>query len=407
MKRIATVLAISIAMLLPSGWILGQGSGNYGSGLKLKLNENGSKYARFITWHQMWLTVQDDANGDLSTVPMLRRSRMLMFAQISPRFLINTHFGLNNLTAAGLHPTGQSSQSQLFMHDAWAEYTVIPKKLSIGGGLHYWNGISRLTSQSTLNMMTLDAPRFNWATLGLSDQFARHLGIYFKGQIGRLDYRLSINEAMQTTLDDNVSLENVPTVYQNDGGKVYSGYLSYQFLDKEGNTLPYYVGSYLGTKRVFNLGAGFNLHPEGTTSLQIDSSISRNNVRLLAVDAFYDHPLGENGSALTAYAVWYNYDFGPNYLLQGTSDVIGTGNIVYGSLGYLLPNFSEKIKIQPYLQYSHRRLEAQPEAASTIGIGANGFLDGHNCKVTIEYQNRRNPLGVRSGRLITQAMIYL
>ncbi len=407
MKRIAMAMAIGCVMLFLAYPTFSQGSDTYGKGLTLKLNDEGSKFARFITWHQAWLTVQNDANDDLRSIPMLRRSRVLMFAKISPRFLILTHFGLNSLTAANMHPTGQSSQAQLFMHDAWAEYTVVPKKLYVGAGLHYWNGISRLTNQSTLNMMTLDAPRFNWATLGLTDQFARHLGVYAKGNLGRLDYRVSINEAIQTTLDDGISLETNQTLYQNDGGKVYAGYFSYQFWDREGNTLPYYVGSYVGTKRVLNVGAGFNYHPEGTTTLQTDSSMAQNDVALLAADVFYDNPIGTKGAAITAYGAFYNFNFGPDYLLKGTSDVIGTGNIVYGQLGYLTPKFSEKVKLQPYASYSHRMLEANPNASSTLGIGANAYLDGHNCKVTVEYQNSQNPAGDRSGKAVIQAMIYL
>ena len=138
-----------------------------------------------------------------------------------------------------------------------------------------------------------------------------------------------------------------------------------------------------------------------------DSTISENDVALFAADVFYDNPLGENGSAVTFYGAFYNFNFGPDYLLTGTSSTIGTGNILYGQLGYLVPDFSEKIKVQPYASYSHRLLEGQPDAASTLGIGVNGYLDGHNCKVTLEYRNDLNPAGVRTGSFRTQAMIYL
>ena len=66
------------------------------------------------------------------------------------------------------------------MHDAWTEYAIIPSKLHIGTGLHYWNGVSRMASASTLNFMTLDAPIHNWFNIEATDQFARQLGIYAK-----------------------------------------------------------------------------------------------------------------------------------------------------------------------------------------------------------------------------------
>lgn len=407
MKRFARAFATLIVLCLLSLQVRAQGSETYGSGMKVKLSDDGSKYFRLITWHQFWVTVQENANDELDWTPMLRRSRVLTYAQLGKRFLINTHFGLNNLTASGLHPTGQSSQAQLFFHDVWAEYTVVPKHLYVGGGLHYWNGLSRLTNQSTLNIMTLDAPRFNWPTIGLSDQFARHLGIYAKGKLGKLDYRLSVNQSLTNSLDDGIALGPEQTLYQNEGGEVINAYLNYQFFDQEGNLLPYMVGSYLGTKRVLNVGAGFNYHGKGTRTMATDSAMTENNVLLLAADVFYDAPIGENGGAISAYAVYYNFDFGPNYLLQGTSNVIGTGSVVYGQAGYVIPKFSEKVKLMPYATYSHRMFEANSDPASTLGVGVNAFLDGHHCKVTLEYQNTQDPAGERTGRFILQGMIYL
>ncbi|MBR9998668.1 MAG: hypothetical protein KFF73_06845, partial [Cyclobacteriaceae bacterium] len=109
----------------------------YGSGLKVNLSEDESKYFRLITWHQVWIDMQNKSTPDgrekFTATPMLRRSRFLMYAQISDRFLILTHFGLNNLTLDCLDPTGYSSQTQLFMHDAWVEFKVF-EKLYLGGG---------------------------------------------------------------------------------------------------------------------------------------------------------------------------------------------------------------------------------------------------------------------------------
>lgn len=74
-----------------------------------------------------------------------------------------------------------------FVHDAWIEQRIWNDHLNIGCGLHSWWGISRMTNTSTLNLMTLDSPIFTWPLFQRSDQFARQLGIYAKGQVGRLD----------------------------------------------------------------------------------------------------------------------------------------------------------------------------------------------------------------------------
>ena len=50
--------------------------------------------------------------------------------------------------------------------------------------------------------MTLDNNRQSWSTLGLSDQFARHLGVFAKGELGKLQYQVSINDAITNGLDN-------------------------------------------------------------------------------------------------------------------------------------------------------------------------------------------------------------
>jgi hypothetical protein len=42
------------AILLLSMKSFSQGSPDYGAGMKFNLNEDGSKYTRFIAWNQIW-----------------------------------------------------------------------------------------------------------------------------------------------------------------------------------------------------------------------------------------------------------------------------------------------------------------------------------------------------------------
>ncbi|MEZ4950147.1 MAG: hypothetical protein R2784_12270 [Saprospiraceae bacterium] len=145
----------------------------------VKLNDDGSKYVRFIIWHQQWLTSNNLSaeNSKFQVNSLARRSRFLAFAQVSPRFLILTHFGLNNLSTGNMTSLGNNGDGpQFFLHDAWTEFKVADQ-LYIGGGLHYWKGLTRMSNGSTLNFMTLDAPRpfIGWHSLGITDQFARHL----------------------------------------------------------------------------------------------------------------------------------------------------------------------------------------------------------------------------------------
>ncbi len=430
--------------------------------LTLKMSEDGSKYVRFIIWHQLWATYTQnnpgtvDVNGNVietSSDMALRRARMLAYAQVSPRFLILTHFGINNqsfingATAPNgpnpaTAPGNQGKKPQLFFHDIWTEYELAKDKLYLGMGLHYWNGVSRLSSHSTLNFMTMDAPIFNWYNIEATDQFARQFGFYAKGQLGRLDYRFHLNKpfvngvvATKTNMSANAT--NITTETWAPGG-----YVNYMFFDKENNKLPFYVGSYLGAKKVFNIGAGFYSQAEVTgtrTITSTDTLINRHNQLCLGIDAFLDMPLGaDKKSTISLYAVYYNYDFGPNYLRNigilnehaGTDakiadrsslgggnlqPSIGTGSIIYGQLGYALPAMANGTRFMPYATFTYKNFERLPDPTSQFGLGLNYFINSHFAKLTLEYQTRpvyqtNNGVIERNGskgQLILQSHIFL
>ena len=436
--------------------------------LTLKINEEGSKYIRFIVWNQLWARVTENNPGTLgvnglpsntSTDIGIRRARVLAYAEISPRFLILTHWGINNQTftnggvpgggATGnpgnipvtVNPeTGQGSalgasakKPQLFFHDIWSEYKIFDE-LYIGMGLHYWNGISRMTSQSTLNFLTIDAPIFNWPLIELTDQFARQFGFYAKGQMGKIDYRLALNkpysiggggrydESRQRPVAANIVNDNWAT----------QGYIAYQFLEKENNKLPFFVGSYLGTKTVFNIGGGWHHHPRATTSRSFDGTVNEHAISLFGLDTFLDLPLNKaTGTALTTYAVYYHYDFGPNYMRNigimnigfgsGTTQngpgnaqpTIGTGNIFYTQSGLLLPKqiLGDKGRLQPFGALTHKQFEFFDEGSWQYDLGLNYYINGHHSKITLQYSQR--PLFEQfvksgsAGEFILQTHIFL
>lgn len=413
-KRITTIVG---ALLLCVATVSAQGSPDYTGGLKVKLNEDGSKYFRTIIWAQLWAQYEDndalDANGnERSNLNFsMRRARVLSYAQITDKFLILTHFGLNSLNANNMHPVGRGDAAQLFFHGMWAQWSL-SKQHAVGAGLHYWNGISRLNSQSTLNIMTLDNNRQSWATIGLSDQFARHVGVYGKGSFGRLQYRVSINESIANGLNvggtpttDVATYNGRSLLGSKEAGKNFSGYFDYNFLDKESNFLPYKVGSYLGGKEVFNLGFGFFYHPNGSALAATgEGSFVGEDVTIFAVDAFYDKPLGESGAALTAYASFQSNDYGRNFRLGQTYE---SGSMIYAHVGYLLPGSKTATRFQPYVSYNNRSIDAIDGSASRFGLGGNVYLSGHNSKLSLEFTRQRyDDLDARN-ILTLQGMIYL
>lgn len=401
------LLFLLFGLVFSSQYSFSQGSPDYKGGIKVKFDDEGKKYLRIISWAQVQGIYNFDAPENTNDVSFnLRRARVLMFAQINSKFLILTHFGLNSLNSSNLSPTGKGESSQLFFHDVWAQYSL-SKNHVVGAGLHYFNGISRLNNQSTLNMMTLDNNRQSWATIGLSDQFARHIGLFAKGKFGKLQYRVAINDALVNTLDNRDPNTESSAVYAGnrilgsaDAGKTFAGYFDYQFLDEESNFLPYKVGSYLGRKKVFNIGAGFFLHPNGSV-FNDNGNLIGEDVNVFAVDAFYDAPLGTNGSAITAYAVFQNNDYGTNYL----NSAYGTGNMLYGHVGYVFAGDLAKTRFQPYVSYAANSFDAVSNNRNIFGLGINAYMSGHNSKLTLEYKNQ--DFGTATSSLTLQAMIYL
>ncbi|MGC4057006.1 MAG: hypothetical protein QM743_02655 [Chitinophagaceae bacterium] len=414
---------------------LAQSPDNYGSGLKLDLNQDGTKFVRFIMWHQFWTTYTQnnpgtkDVNGDPQSSTMdigIRRSRFLAYSQISPRFLILTHWGINNVSfingggagtlGTGASATGQGGKRpQLYIHDAWSEYAVVKGKLHIGTGLHYWNGVSRLSSASTLNFMTMDAPIFNWYNIEATDQFARQFGIYAKGQVGRLDYRVSVNKPYVYGVSPtkaNIRPDGI-AVNAFTEKAAFSGYFDWAFKDKENNTLPYFVGTYLGKKEVLNIGAGFYTQANATASARVsgaDTLIDKHTQTCIGVDFFWDKPLNKaKGTALSIYSVYYNYNFGPNYLrnigilnlhantvaptesFAGAGNLqptIGTGSIWYTQVGYKFPNMKNGSSFMPYVTTTYKDFNRLAASSFQYDLGLNYFVSGHNAKITLQYTNR-------------------
>ncbi len=478
--RLTTSRLLAVLLCLwPAALALGQGAPQlYGPGMKINLDTSGKKYIRFITWHQIWarqmqLNPGTVVNGEEQSTNLsmgLRRSRFFVYGQIDKRFLITFHFGINNqnFTRGGIGATANygvttdaetPKKPQLFIHEATTEYAVLPdNKLWLGAGLHYWNGVSRMANSSTLNYLTIDAPITNWYVIETTDQFARQMGVFAKGYLGHFEYRVAVNQPFRysdivapgTGLNPNGPATNAPAPVSAGAGTSpyvetrnilntnwsYAGYLKYDFWEKESNLLAFYVGSYVGTKKVLNVGAGWYYHPRSMGRRTVDAGgIDRGtevfDTKLFGVDAFMDLPFGgERNRAITAYAAWWHYDFGPNYVRNigimnpasgdrtlssgGTAaplgyngpgnafPTIGTGDWLYLEVGYLLGKrtAAPKVRVQPFANVLYGSLQRLADPVIVPAFGANLFLAGHHAKVTLEVRStplfdaQRNASGV-------------
>ena len=408
--------------------------------LQVSLNEDGSLYFRFAMWLQVWTrAIQNNPGttvlgkdeswyGDVG----LRRARFLAFGKIAPRTFMLMHIGINNQTFRN------ARKPQVYFHDAWLEFEASKKGyFSMGGGLLYWNGISRATNASTITFMSLDAPIMNWPMIERTDQFARQLGLYAKGKAGLFDYRVAVVRPFTTSVfDPATGLPTGTTGNYNDTANTwgYSGYFQFQFLDIESNVLPYMVGTYIGAKKVFNWGFGGHAQPIGIAYLDAAGAVKKQALFIASTDLFLDIPFKtENGGAATWYGAYYYMDFGPNNIRNigimnpgdagsGTSAsgqgnqyaMLGTGNTGYSELGFLIPGtVGESIQFQPYVNTQLAKWQAYNDVMAHVGIGLNMFIHRHNAKVTLEYRNRPifdaggNVLNRKGNSIVLQMHLFL
>ena len=451
--KICFIALIWVSLTLSAG--AQTSSPEFKEGMRVKLDSTGKKYIQFSTWATFWARETSLNPGTLvNGLPKkhfsdfnLRQFRLLTYSQLGSRYLILANIGMDNQSiSSGGTPGGGNTgnggngfsgtlgkKPTLYVHELWNEYAVFPDKdpltaaprnasLYIGTGLHYWMGISRMTTSSSSSYLALDVPLVNWPLVDLSDQFARQIGVYVKGNLSRLSYRWALNKPF--------TVLSAPTLYPGEGKEINyavdnnatgkfstTGYVSWQFLEKESNFLPYTVGTYLGSKRIFNIGMGYYYSQQGTVT-QIansqDSPFQRHDIKLFAVDAFVDLPLKSNNLAVTGYSVFYDYDFGPNYLRNisimnldtapdpsfkgqtsqsgpgNLSPVIGTGKTWFTQAGLLLPKtWARKVRLQPFAELALQRFERYGSALfSNWSAGGNLYLDGQHAKFSFKYQTR-------------------
>ncbi|HEY8401061.1 MAG TPA: hypothetical protein VIK89_07365, partial [Cytophagaceae bacterium] len=296
--------------------------------IKINLNEDGSHYFQLTFLNQTWVRYVESNPGTTvfgedapTTFDIgLRRSRVQMFGQITDRAFVYFQFGFNNYNRVAQY---ENRKVAAFFHDAVGEYRVSNEnQLKLGAGLTIANGLSRFSQPSIGTILALDVPVFAQATVDQTDLFSRKLSVYARGQIGKIDYRVSLSDPFPVNSSAfNYGANPMPGIYSTFAGKrhskQYQTYLAYQFWEKEPHTTPYMAGNYLGKKKVLNIGGGLIYQPEAMWHLrpgQTDS-IKYTDMFLWAVEGFLDTPLNRNkGTSVTVYVGYFNYDFGPNHL---------------------------------------------------------------------------------------------
>ncbi len=327
----------------------------------------------------------------------LRRTRFSMYGSfLNDKLVVYSQFGMNSQRFSS------KTQPQFYAHDMWSAFQLWGEKMYLGAGLHGWAGLARLSSVSYVSNMMVDHPGFNFPNLGRTDQAGRQIGIFAKGNLSKFNYRFTIDKPFLR--DERKKIDIDKSNYFPNDNLSFEGYAFYSFLDEEKFKSGYASLGYLGKKKILNIGAGFDIHPESMASINAASlDTVKHDKKLFAVDLFLDHPFN-NGSVLTLYSVGYFYDFGPNHIRtygvmnpfptkipgQGAGNSyynVGTGTIVHTSLGYILPDSWQPFagRLQPIAAVQYKDFEALEESSLQFDAGVNYYMAGHNAKIHLQY----------------------
>jgi hypothetical protein len=401
-------------MLLASAAVWGQGE------MKLKLNDSGSRFVKFTFNNQVWIRGNQSNPGTTvlgeprqTTLDIgLRRTRMQLYGQPTDRMFFYMQFGMNNFNF--LSANAGNRKLQAFFHDALGEYIVFKDKntLKLGAGLTICNGLSRFTQPSIGSIMTLDVPVFAQTTVDQTDEFARKLSVYARGQVGRLDYRVALSDPFPITTNGVAQPAIGPhaTFAQVGHHLQYQGFFLWNFLDSEPHTTPYMQGTYLGKKKVLNLEAGA-IYQNAATWSSDGQDTTYHPMLQWSVAGYLDMPLNaERADAISAYLGYFDLDYGPGYVrnngimnpangvnAQGTFNgpgnaypMFGTGSVVYAQAGYKFKDgiLGDLGTLMPYTSVQHARLDRLADPVTVVNAGINWLMQGHTQKLSLDWQSR-------------------
>ncbi|WP_247233607.1 OprO/OprP family phosphate-selective porin [Telluribacter sp. SYSU D00476] len=400
--------------------------------IRYNLNPSGTHYVKATFLNQTWLrlnnsnpgtTVLGDPRDETFDIG-LRRTRMQLFGQLTDRVFFYTQFGMNNFNRLNAFPgynnngTPSNRKVAAFFHDALGEYEVHRKGTSFvrfGGGLTIMNGLSRFSQPGIGSILTMDVPVFAQVTVDQTDQFARKLSVYSRGQVGKLNYRIIVADPFPIETNGAVppALGANSTFAQRNHRKQFSGLFIYNFFDTEDNTTPgYMTGTYLGRRKVLNLEAGF-INQKNATWRREGADTTYSALNLWSVAAYLDMPINRvKGTAVSSYLGYFHTDYGRGYLrynglmnpASGTTQplpgvggtqgnafpMFGTGNVVYAQAGYKFRDglLGEQGTLLPYASLQHATYDRLQGGMNVWNLGVNWLMKGHTGKLSLNYENR-------------------
>lgn len=372
------------------------------------IGQKKEEFKPIIKWNlsgQIWLRYSDlndgsEINGEPTasyTDVSIRRLRIPISSQLTPKVFLYSIIGGNNYNM-------KNTELKIGILDLYAEYTFA-KYLEVGIGKSGWQGLNRWNIRSSGSLMGLDSPLFTLNTVEKNDDLGRQYGVWFKGQAGKFDYRLTFNKPDLVTKAPTGAID-----FANNRPRLKtSAYVKYQIFEHESNKSAYQVGTYMQNKKVFNIGAGFQFQEKAMSNGDAsDINTEFYDMNHWAVDSYLNLPLA-NKDAITAYLGYYYYGFGEGYIRNvGANNVtsggdpftgagvafpmIGTGGSIYMQFGYAFEQtkiFGTNMIVQPNISIQNSDWDALDQNMTVYDFNVNFMLNGkHSNKISLGYQLR-------------------
>jgi hypothetical protein len=396
--------------------------------LIVTLNDSGTNYIKMGILNQSWLrfnqnnpeTLVNGQKQDESVDFGLRRTRLTLFGQISPRATFFFQVGQNNFNRFSNYSGNR--KNVMFIHDAVGELKLSKSnELKLGTGLTIANGLSRFSQPSIGTIATTDVPVFAQTTVDQTDQFSRKLSVYARGQVSHLDYRIILSDPFP------ISSNGLPVpAISSDASfspisnkKQIQGLFIWQFFNHEQHLTPYMNGTYLGTKKIFNISGGFIYQAKAMWNKASNGDTIQSDLKLFCIESFLDMPLypkTKKLNTINAYLGYFNLNYGNNYLryngimnnassssvtntqkigtggMQGNAfPMFGTGQLLHSQVAYFTNIHNKRLipRLGFYGSASYARFQRLGnEPMILFETGVQALLQENQSKVSLNFQNR-------------------
>jgi hypothetical protein len=326
----------------------------------IKVNDSVSVRVGFLS--QTWADFQQNVRQDSSYAQNIfqRRIRLIVSAQVGSKLAFFFETDNPNLGRTGPNLPGANSTKSLgtgfITQDAYVEVKPSTSNSFVVEGGLLFIPLCRNCYTSAASLLPLDYSSYAFLQSGVTgSSVGRDVGFEGKGTFAnqKIEYRAGLFSGARV-----FDAAGVQTASNSLRG---AGHLMVNFWEPEA---PLYVmpGTYLGKRKVFNIGAGFD---------------AQGRYKAIAGDAFLSYPIGNDGVTLST--TYIHYDGGIFFTAlprQNTFEVEG---------GYHLT----ASKITPWAKFETRRIDraflAVAQNDRRLQLGGTYYMMALNLNMKLAY----------------------